>query len=83
MACESEVLATSSISSVSTSFEDDRNSLYLIASGIVVGAVQVLSLLVVGIPSLPQHSEVLACLRQLVTNLSSDTVGSPLTKGGF
>jgi hypothetical protein len=83
MACKSEVLATSLISGIGTSFEDYGNCLYLIASGVIVGAVQVFGLLVVGIAGLPQHGEILACLRQLVTDLASDTVLSPLTKGGL
>jgi hypothetical protein len=82
MACKSEVLATSLISCAGTSFENYGNCLDLVTSGVVVGAVQILCLLVVGITSLPQHGEILACLGQLVTDLASDTVRSPLTKGG-
>lgn len=63
MSGESEVLATSSVSSVGTGFEDDGYCLDLVASGVVVGAVQVFGLLVVSIPGLPQHGEILACLR--------------------
>jgi len=62
MASKCEVLATRLVSSIGTRFEDDRYGLNLVASGVIVGAVQILGLLVVSIPSLPQHGEILACL---------------------